>query len=124
VPRMTEQLLSDELWNEVISLLPAHKRNPRGGRPFKSDRQCLEGILYVLKTGCQWKQLPTCEGWPSGVTCWRRLRDWTASGVWPRLHRKLLDRLGFAGMIDAEHVVVDSESVRAKKGARTPAPAL
>jgi transposase len=120
---MAEPLLSNELWIEIRPLLPAHRPDPRGGAPRKGDRPCLEGILHVLKTGCQWQRLPKGEHWPSGSTCWRRLREWTAAGVWPRLHRALLDRLGARGLLDLDRVVVDSASVRAKKGARTAAPA-
>jgi transposase len=97
-----------------------HRPDPRGGAPRKADRPCLQGILHVLKTGCQWQRLPASEHWPSGSTCWRRLREWTAAGVWPQLHRALLNRLGQAGLLNLDRVVVDSASVRAKKGARTP----
>jgi transposase len=120
---MAEPLLSDELWGELKPLLPPHRPDPRGGAPRVPDRPCLEGILHVLKTGCQWQRLPAGDRWPSGSTCWRRFREWTRCGVWPQLHRRLLDRLGRRGLIDLDRVVVDSASVRAKKGARTPAPA-
>ena len=59
---------------------------------------------------------------PSGSSCWRRFSEWTTAGVWPRLHRRLLNRLGKAGGVNLDRVVADSQSVRAKKGARTPAP--
>lgn len=120
---MAEPLVTEELWDEVEPLLPKHPPDPRGGAPRKPDRDCLEGILYVLKTGCQWAMLPESDRWPSGVTCWRRFKEWTLAGVWPQLHRALLNRLGEAGAVDPDTVVVDSASVRAKKGARTPAPA-
>lgn len=120
---MAEPLVSDELWAEVEPLLPKHPPNPKGGAPRKPDRPCLEGVLHVLRTGCQWAMLPACGPWPSGVTCWRRFTEWTAAGVWPQLHRRLLNLLGEARAVDLDRVVVDSASVRAKKGARTPAPA-
>jgi transposase len=120
---MAEPLLSDELWDQVEAVLPKHAPDPRGGAPRKGDRGCLEGILHVLKTGCQWQRLPPSEHWPSGSTCWRRFAEWTGAGVWPQVHRRLLDGLGAAGAIDLDRVVVDSASARAKKGARTPAPA-
>jgi transposase len=63
------------------------------------DRAALTGILFVLKTSCPWQALPTELGCGSGSTCWRRLRDWQAAGVWDRLHRLLLDRLGSHGRI-------------------------
>jgi len=116
------ELVSDELWAIIEPLLPAHPPQPKGGRPWVADRAALCGIIYVLKTGIQWQHLPTELGCGSGVTCWRRLRDWQAAGVWHRLHRALLDRLGEADRIDWSRASADSASVPAKKGARRPAP--
>ena len=65
-------------------------------RPRLSDRAVLNGILYVLRTGTAWELLPAEVGWGSGMTCWRRLRDWQVAGVWARLHRVLLERLAGA----------------------------
>ena len=118
---MAEHLVSNELWEELKPLLPQHPRDPRGGAPRVADRKCLEGIAYVLKTACQWQHLPKCpDRWPSGSTCWRRFAEWAAAGCWTQLHRRLLDALGARGAIDLSRVVVDSASVRAKKGAHTP----
>ena len=119
---MAEPLVTDELWNEVSLLIPKHAPDPRGGAPRKNDRPCLEGIVHVLRTGTQWQRLPRCALWPSGSTCWRRFTEWTQAGVWPQLHRQLLNLLGIAGAVDTEAVLVDSASVRAKKGARTAGP--
>jgi transposase len=121
---MAEPLVTDELWNGIEPLLPKHPMTSRGGHPRHSDRRCLEGILYVLRTGTQWQKLPRCDRWPSGSTCWRRFNEWSRAGVWPQLHRKLLNVLGRLGAIDLRSIIVDSASVRAKKGARTPAPTL
>jgi transposase len=121
---MTVPLVSEELWKEVEPVLPRHEPDPRGGAPRKPDRPCLEGIVYVLKTGCQWQELPASDRWPSGSTCWRRMREWVSAGVWPQVQRRLLNVLGRAGEVDLGKVVIDSASVRAKKGAPTPAPAL
>ena len=120
---MAKPLVSDELWNQIESLLPSHPPDPRGGAPRKPDRPCLEGIVHVLRTGTQWQRLPRCDLWPSGSTCWRRFSEWTSNGVWPQLHRRLLNLLGVAGAVDLNTVVVDSASVRAKKGALTQDPA-
>jgi transposase len=120
---MAEPLVSNELWDQIKDLLPKHPPDPRGGAPRKPDRPCLEGIAHVLKTGCQWQRLPESDRWPSGSTCWRRLAEWTAAGVWPQLHRRLLNRLSRTGALDVDTVVVDSASVRAKKGARIAGPA-
>lgn len=114
-----QRLVSDDLWALVAPLIPppSAARGP-GGRPRVADRLALEGILFVLTTGCRWRDLPTELGWGSGVTCWRRLRDWHAAGVWGRLHRTVLDRLGRQGLIDWSRGCLDGVSVRAKRGAR------
>jgi transposase len=78
----------------------------------------LTGILFVLKTGIGWEYLPQEMGCGSGMTCWRRLRDWQAEGVWDRLHKVLLDELGGADRIDWSRVALDASSVRAKGGAK------
>jgi transposase len=117
---MADPFVPDEFWNEIKPLLPMHRPDPRGGAPRVNDRRCLEGIAFVLRTGCQWQMLPKSDRWPSGSTCWRRFTEWIRAGVWPQLHRKLLNRLGKAGQIELDTVVVDSASVRAKKGAHTP----
>ena len=115
---MAKPLLTDELWAIVEPLLPPTPPRPKGGRPRVPDRACLTGILFVLRSGIPWELLPQELGCGSGVTCWRRLRDWQAAGVWDRLHRALLDRLGEADRIDWERACLDSASVPAKRGAR------
>jgi transposase len=115
---MSKPLVSDDLWAIVAPLLPPEPPKPKGGRPRVPDRACLTGILFVLKTGIPWEYLPIEMGCGSGVTCWRRLRDWQAAGVWERLHRTLLDRLGEADRIDWERASLDSASIPAKRGAR------
>src|SRR3954454_12944365 len=90
--RMAKTLVSDELWALVAPLLPPPRPRPKGGRPPVDDRKALAGILFVLKSGIPWAMLPQDMGCGSGMTCWRRLRDWQAAGVFERLHRALLDR--------------------------------
>ena len=114
---MAKPLVSDELWAIVAPLLPAEPPKPKGGRPRVPDRACLSGIIFVLKSGIQWELLPQEMGCGSGMTCWRRLRDWQAAGVWDALHRALLDRLGAAGQIDWSRTCLDSASIPAKRGA-------
>jgi transposase len=111
-------LVSDELWALVAPLLPPEPPKPKGGRPRVSDRAALTGIIFVLKSGIPWEMLPPEMGCGSGVTCWRRLRDWQEAGVWDRLHRMLLDRLGEADRIDWSRVSLDSSSIPAKRGVR------
>ena len=110
-------LVTDELWGAIRPLLPPEPPKPRGGRPRVPDRAALVGILYVLRGGIPWELLPQELGCGSGMTCWRRLRDWGAAGVWHRLHRVLLDKLGEADKIDWSRASADSASVPAKKGA-------
>jgi transposase len=76
----------------------------------------LTGILFVLKTGMAWRDLPLELGCGSGMTCWRRLRDWQKAGVWEKLHQELLRRLQMANRIDWSRAVVDSSNVRAVFG--------
>ena len=76
------ELVSDALWERVEPLLPEHPPRPRGGRPPIADRACLQGIVFVLRSGIPWEMLPLEMGFGSGMTCWRRLRDWQAAGVW------------------------------------------
>jgi transposase len=80
------------------------------------DRKALNGILFVLYTGIRWEFLPQELGYGSGMTCWRRLRDWNAAGVWQRLHELLLAELRGAGALDFSRASVDSSHLRAMKG--------
>ena len=115
---MSKPRVPDELWAIVEPLLPSEPPRPKGGRPRVPDRAALTGIIFVLKSGIPWEMLPREMGCGSGVTCWRRLRDWQEAGVWDRLHRTLLDRLGDAGRIDWDRVSLDSARVPAKRGGR------
>lgn len=115
---MAKPLVSDELWEIVQPLLPSPKprrfRNP--GRKPLDDRKALTGILFVLKSGIPWEMLPQEMGCGSGMTCWRRLRDWQQAGVWAKLHATLLSRLHGADCLDWSRACVDSASVRAVGG--------
>jgi transposase len=122
---MAKQLVDDDLWEVIKPLLPPPpKRMSTRGRPRLSDRAALTGILFVLRSGIPWEMLPQEMGCGSGMTCWRRLRDWHRAGVWQKLHRLLLSRLEQQGEIDWSRASIDSVSVRAKgapreKGARS-----
>lgn len=117
---MARELLPDALWDEVRPLLPAHPAHPHGGHDFTDDRLCLRGLIFIMQSGIKYNMLPAEVFGVSGVTCWRRLRDWTAAGVWPAVHRKLLNHLGRLGRVDLSLAVIDSASVRAEKGGPTP----
>ena len=121
---MAKPLVDDELWDMVAPLLPPPK--PRRwrfpGRKPMDNRKALCGILFVLKTGLPWEDLPQEMGCGSGMTCWRRLRDWQAAGVWDALHQFLLTKLHEAGKIDWSRAMADSASVRAVFGGKKQAP--
>ncbi len=123
---MDKPIIDDELRKRIEPLLPQPKprREKYPGRKPVPDRAALSGILFVLRTGLRWRDLPAEMGCGSGVTCWRRLHDWQETGVWDRLHEVLLAELRAAGQIDLSRVVVDSSSVRAigagQKRGRTP----
>ena len=116
---MATELLPDELWDRVKDLLPPHPPHPKGGNDWADDRLCLRGIVFVLRAGLQWNELPAEAFGVSGVTCWRRLRDWTRAGVWPAMHARVLGDLEDAGGVDHSLGVVDAAAVRAVKGGRT-----
>jgi transposase len=116
VSTMAKPLLPDGLWEIIAPLLPKRPPRPKGGRPPLDDRKALIGILFVLKTGIPWEDLPCELGAGSGMTCWRRLRDWQADGTWDKIHRELLSRLRGADKIDWSRALIDSSSVRAAYG--------
>ena|ERR1700754_271284 len=112
----TKRELNAQLWERVRPLLPPLPPHPKGGRPFADDRACFEGIVYLLRNGLRWRQMPAC--YPSGLTCWRRHRDWTRAGVWGRVWRRVLRELEAAGKLDTSELAVDATFVEAKGGAR------
>ncbi len=104
----------DEVWEVVEPLLPA-VQVAKTGRPRVPDRVAFNAIVFVLVTGIAWRFVPQELGC-SGVTAWRRLRDWQQAGVWERLHQTLLERLNAAGAIDWSASVVDGSHIRALQG--------
>ena len=116
VDGMAKELVPDDLWEVIEPLLPPEPPKPKGGRPRVDNRAALTGIIFVLKSGIPWEMLPQEMGCGSGVTCWRRLREWQEAGVWERLHQVLLDRLGEANQIEWERAALDSASIPAKRG--------
>ncbi|GAA4109103.1 hypothetical protein GCM10022284_58540 [Streptomyces hundungensis] len=119
---MPADLVSDDLWERVAPLLPARpaRRRRYPGRLPADDRAALRGIVYVLCKGVSWRDVPSEQIGCSGVTAWRRLRDWTEAGVWPRLHAVLLCELRAAGLLDMDDAAIDASHVRALKGGLTP----
>lgn len=113
--RHTKRVLTDEHWARIAPCIPEHPPSPKGGRPREDDRECLEGILWLLRTGAGWQQIPL--DLPSGSTCWRRLQEWAGEGVLPELHAILIEELHELGKLDLEELLADATFIRAKKGA-------
>ncbi len=121
---MARELLPDKLWKRIEPLLPAHPARPNGGRRRLDDRKVLTGIVFVLKTGIPWEDLPRELECGSGMTCWQRLRDWTMAGVWLFILAHLHQELGAAGRINWKRAILDASLVPAKRGAQIADPAL
>ena len=107
--------LTDSQWVLIADLFPDPPMTSRGGRPRVPPRACLEGVLWVLKSGARWKDLP--ERYPSPATCWRRLREWTESGVFREAWRRLLGQLDALKQIHWDEAAGDGTFSPAKKGA-------
>ena len=109
---MQKAFLSDEQWAKLEPLLPtAHS----SGRPWADNRRVLEGILWVLRTGARWRDLP--KEYPSASTCWRRLRQWEEQDVWLKIWRQFLSELDEQGRLDWSESFLDGSFAPAKKGA-------
>jgi transposase len=113
--RQTKRVLTDEQWERVAPHLPKHPPSPLGGRPRADDRKCLEGLLWLLRTGAPWQKTPV--DLPSGSTCWRRLQESAGEGVLADIHAILIEELGELGKLDLEELLADATFIRAKKGA-------
>lgn len=116
--------LSDDLWKRIEPLLPAAKKRRRRypGRQPLGDRQVLTGIIFVLRTGIPWRELPVELGCGSGMTCLRRLRKWQRRGVFQKLYEILLSELHGADKLDWSRVIVDSVTGRAPGGGEKTGP--
>ena len=115
---MGQTLVPDGLWEIVEPLLPAQVERPQGGGTrYLDDRAVFSAVVYVLTTGCAWRHLPAEFG-VSKAIAHRRFVAWTQAGLWRRLHRAVLDRLGEQASIDWSRAVADAASVRAKRVAR------
>ena len=103
--------MSDELWEFIQPLLPPRAKE---GKPRADDRRTIDAILFVLKTGIPWNDLP--EEYGDDVTAWRRLRDWDEKGVWKRIMDALVSRGYSMDVLDVDSLSVDSDTIPAKKG--------
>jgi transposase len=118
VDRLSLRLVPDELWALAQPLIPQFTARPQGGGTAPvDDRAVLTAIVYVLTSGCGWRELPPSFG-VTVPTAHRRFTDWTRAGLWRRLHRAVLDQLGAQGLIDWSRAILDGACVRAKKGDR------
>ena len=75
--------IPEELWVRIAPLLPPERPKPKGGRPRMPNRQAMNAIFYVLRTGCQWKALPRCLG--ASSTVHDRFQEWRRAGVFARI---------------------------------------
>jgi transposase len=103
--------LTDEQWAFIKPLLPPPART---GRPRADDRRTIEGILYVLITGCRWQDLPHEYGAPT--TVWRRLKRWGEAGIWERIWRAALVAIDLCGQLDWSMAFLDGSFTPAKSG--------
>jgi transposase len=113
---MAGKLLPDELWDEIEDLFPKHVQSPEGGRRPKDNRQVLTAILFVLKTGIPWEELPLDAFGCSYKTCVRRLQEWTQLGIWEQIHERFLARLRGAEQLDWSRALIDCSFVKAPLG--------
>ena len=109
---MSRHELSEEQWQLIAPLLPPQ---PKVGRKRKHDRRTINGILYVLKTGCAWEDVPKAYG--SATTCWRWMERWSRDGTWERIWRTLLGQLDAQQKLEWAQAFLDGSFVPAKKGA-------
>jgi transposase len=109
-------MLTDEQWKKIEPLIPKAGPRPKGGRPRADDRMVFEGILWILKTGARWKDLP--DRYPHPSTCWRRLKQWYEEDVLKDMWRAFLSELDHEGILEWDEVFVDASFFPAKKGAR------
>lgn len=101
---MAGHLMPNETWQLIEPLLPKRPTHPRGGRPVIADRDVLTGIIFMLKTGISWEDMPTEMGCGCGMTCLRRLREWQRAGVWGEIQEVLQTHLREARRIDWSRV--------------------
>jgi transposase len=115
--RCTKRVLTDEQWEQLEPHFPKHLPSPKGGRPWISNRECLEGILWLLRAGSRWRDIPV--DLPSGSTCWRRLQEWAGEGILEEIHALLMEELDEQEALDFDELLADATFIRAKKGATT-----
>jgi len=106
--------VSDIQWNLIRDLFENPDPSPEGGRPRVDSRHCMEGVLWVLKTGARWQDLP--ERYPSFATCWRRHKEWTEAGLLVLAWERLIKTLDRQKLLDWSQAMGDGTFSPAKKG--------
>ena len=114
IRRRRKPLLTDKQWAQIEPLLPALPKSKKGGHPWTANRPCLEGILWILRTGARWQDLP--DQYPSPSTCWRRLQRWEEQDVWLDIWRAFLSTLDQRKQLDWREAFADGSFAPAKKG--------
>ena len=112
--------LSDDQWSVLSPLIPPPVKRTRRGRPRRNDKEVLEGILWVMRTGAQWDALP--KDYPPKSTCFERFQEWNERDVFPQVLGKLYELLDDQGLLDLQEAFIDGTFSAAKKGARMSAP--
>jgi transposase len=108
--------ITNEQWQRIAEFIPERKAGPaRSGRPPQEARAVLNGILWILRTGAPWKDLP--ERYPPRSTCHRRFQEWTQSGVFDKILTALAEDLRDRGGIDLSEGFIDGTFAPAKRGA-------
>ena len=112
--------IPDEVWERAQVWVPKRPRSAKGGRPRNSDRRVMSGIVYKLKTGCQWDAIPREFG--SATVCRERFEEWKQAGVFHMLHIEMVLYYDQQVGIDLSWCSLDSATVKAPKGGTLPGP--
>lgn len=113
-PRPLPSDLSDKEWAFIQPILPSPAPT---GRPRANDRKTINGILYVLRTGCRWEDIPP-ERYGSGKTCWQRFNQWRKDGVWQKIASLLLLKLDQKRKLNLANAYLDTSIRQNKRGAK------
>jgi transposase len=107
--------ITDAQWKFLAPLFPSKELEPgRHGRPFRDAREVLDGVLWVLRTGAQWNELP--KKYPPYQTCHRRFQKWIELGLMEKILRALAEDLRDRGKLDLTEAYIDGTHAGAKKG--------
>jgi len=108
--------IPDKLWDEIVTVLPVEKLGNTVGRPIVPYRKVMDGIVYVLRTGCQWKMLPREYG--SGSTCHRRFQEWVGRNIFKKIWARVLEDYDNKKGIRWTWQSLDSISIKSPLGGR------